>query len=159
MHQHIIVNKHQVTYTKGSSIDPVIVDFSVAFNAIKQALKEKKLIAIEGRTGSGKSGLAQVLSRNLSNSQLIDAGELSQYQYSSLELSNLNPQDVIYIIDDISYVTEESLISLLSLIKTGKNIILLMSSKYDLPQSLRQEPTWFSLHSNLSDSLLEAVGY
>lgn len=118
-------------YSTGKS-----VDFSQHINAINKIRKElnnNALIAITGRTGSGKSGLAQVLKDNIDNAFLIDAGALCSYAHRSLDISSfITNKDIIYIIDDVSYVTKDSLTTIVHHIKQGGTLILFMQDERDL---------------------------
>lgn len=93
---------------------------------------DNKLTYIIGKSGSGKSHLATALHEKISNSVLIDAGEHSQYQAGTLDITHtLTSTKTIYIIDGIHYLNSCSITALTNHIKKRGRILVFMNSKLD----------------------------
>ncbi|EIO4563743.1 hypothetical protein LQM11_004382 [Vibrio parahaemolyticus] len=112
-------------------------DFSAHLAAILPLLHQRStLIAIEGHSGTGKSGLAHVLSHNLDNVTCIDTLELKIKQRTrdlDIEFSDV---DSLYVIDELINCSEDSLHRLADHIKAKGKAIVLMQGREFLPREL-----------------------
>jgi ABC-type bacteriocin/lantibiotic exporter with double-glycine peptidase domain len=135
-----------VTYSPTVANKLTTVDFSSHVDEVKTAIAlnhssvRPNLIVIQGKSGSGKSGLAKALQDEVSRSVLIDAGHQSNYKCASLEVEVLD--DEFYIIDELAFCSEDTIRSLFN---SGNGIVLTMSLK-DIPQDLlTKRAIWMTL--------------
>ncbi|HHY0408118.1 hypothetical protein BTO19_23245 [Vibrio parahaemolyticus] len=107
-------------------------DFSAHLAAISPLLHHRStLIAIEGHSGTGKSGLAQVLSHNLDNAKCIDTLELKIKRRTRDLHIEFNDADSLYVIDELINCSEDTLHRLADHIKAqGKAIVLMQGREF-----------------------------
>ncbi|WP_154723971.1 hypothetical protein [Vibrio cyclitrophicus] len=108
------------------------------------------LLIIEGRSGAGKSKLAQKLHDNIKNSILIDAGLDSDYTHNSLHLDFTGGSQNTLIIDELQYCTVETIWSLFK----RTNIIILTTTINDLPKKIKED---LSTHQRIDVDLKSIV--
>ncbi len=112
-------------------------NFSAHLTAISPLLRHRStLIAIEGHSGTGKSGLAQVLSHNLNNVTCIDTLELKIQQRTRDLNLEFNDVDSLYVIDELINCSEDTLHRLADHIKAQGKAIVLMQGREFLPREL-----------------------
>lgn len=107
-------------------------DFSAHLAAISPLLHHRStLIAIEGHSGTGKSGLAQVLSHNLDNATCIETLTLKIKRRTRDLHLEFNDVDSLYVIDELINCSEDSLRRLAGHIKAqGKAIVLMQGREF-----------------------------
>ncbi|WIG71474.1 hypothetical protein KEC58_22195 (plasmid) [Photobacterium damselae] len=92
-------------------------------------------VYIYGCSGCGKSYLATVLNKKITDSVLIDAGKSSQYEIGSLDITELlTSMEVTYIIDGIHYLNVASKKALEIHIEKRGKVIALGYSMFDLTE-------------------------
>jgi Cdc6-like AAA superfamily ATPase len=141
----ITVNKMRATlHPWVHSSKEIVVNHSANISKISNAISDlekdskPKIIGIEGSTGSGKSILAKVLNANANNCQLIDVCSLIDYSADLFELDALEISASTCIIDEASFVQEQSLFNAMekTAIKNGV-LVLLFQTASDFSEKIK----------------------
>ncbi|WP_447077377.1 hypothetical protein [Vibrio alginolyticus] len=132
-----------------------IIDFADHVKVLSHVLAEMiynrkpKLIAIEGETGTGKSGLASVLEADGINVVVINCSQL-------IAPTNPEPVDIsdqitdticTYVIDDVDNINMNSITAINRLVEAGGTVVILCQHRDDLRAPINNA-VWLKLDKN-----------
>ncbi len=132
-----------------------IIDFADHIKLLSHVLgdmiynRKPKLIAIEGETGTGKSGLTTVLEADGINVVVINTSQM-------VDRTNPQPVDIsdqitdticTYVIDDVNNVSVNSITAINRLVKAGGTVVILCQQSDELRASIN-DAVWLKLDRN-----------
>ncbi len=117
------------------------VDFSQALNKLEQVVGDlihqgkPRLVAIEGASGSGKTGFARLLQHQGVNVKSIDVLSLCENAMTGADISHLlGDRESTYVIDELGYADKNCLPLIKSLVENGGTAVVLAQSRRDLEE-------------------------
>ncbi len=132
-----------------------IIDFTAHVNVLSHILgdmiynRKPKLIAIEGETGTGKSGLAAVLEADGINVVVINTSQM-------VDSTNPEPIDIsdqitdticTYVIDDVNNINVNSITAINRLVEAGGTVVILCQPSDELRTSVN-DAVWLKIDKN-----------